>query len=265
MIPLLLTLTATPAAHAATHELDLGVGMAQLVRTDLLLSPRRYTGTLPAVGLRWRGRFEHTSHRVGIDLALGDLRSGPAWTYLSEGQPTEILPTDTTVVDLRSAHGWAVVDATWRVDVGGTVTGHLEQQYSVYAFLPVSNYLGVFTLAPWASAGVDLSQRQHLEVEGWVPVLAWIARSPYSVHDDEYLWHNRDTNAVAIIARYIGAGEPASFGTYQSAHLRTTWSLDLSRHLAVAVAGRVDAVHLVRPQPLFELQLGLSAGLRGSF
>lgn len=265
MIPLLLAILAPLSAHAGTHQVDLTGGVAPVVRTDLLLSPQRYTGAMPSVGLLWRADNERATHLAGFDLALGGLSSGPEWTFTMDGEPAVAGPTGSTLVDLRTAHGWSVVDSTWTVHVGGSFAGHLEQHYYPYGFSGVSTYLGVFTLAPWADASVDLSRRQHLAIDGWVPVLAWVARSPYSVHDDEYLWANRDTNVPAIIARYIAAGGLASPLSYQSGHLRATWSLDLSDHLAVLVAGRLDAVHLTEPFPMTELQLGATAGLRGSF
>lgn len=255
-------------ARAAEHDLDLVGGVAPVVRTDLLLSPLRYTGVMPAVGLMWTGTGERASTRVAVDLALGGLRSGPDWTWTRDdgsGETVETGPTGSTLVDLRVGHGRRVLDRTWSLEVGGSFTTHLEQHYYPYAFTSVSNYLGTLSLSPWVEASVDPGKRHHLAFEGWVPLLTWVARSPYAVHDDEYLWHNRDTNPLAIAARYIGAGQLSSPLNYQSAHLRTTWSIDLSKHLGLLVAGRLDAVHLTEPSPLAELQLGVNAGLRGSF
>jgi len=259
--------TAAPGvtAEAGSHDVDLVGGVAPVVRTDHLLSPLRYSGAMPAFGVLWTGEGERASNRVGLDLVLGGLRSGPDWTYTRDGETIEAGPTGTTLVDLRYAHGRRVVDGAWTVQVGGTFVTHLEQHYYPYGFTGVSNYLGTLTLSPWAEASVDLGKRQHFAVEAWVPLLAWVARSPYAVHDDEYLWHNRDTNPVFIAARYIGAGSLASPLSYQSGHLRATWSLDVSDHLAVLVAGRLDALHLTDPSPLTELQFGTNAGLRGSF
>jgi hypothetical protein len=258
-------LLASAAARAADHDIDLVDGVSPIVRTDLLLSPLRYTGALPAAGLLWTGVGERASNRVGLDLSLGGIRSGPDWTYRMDGETVEAGPTGTTLIDLRYAHGRKVIDKAWTLQLGGTFVTHLEQHTYPYGFTGVSNYLGTLTLSPWAEATVDVGKRQHISVEGWVPVLAWVARSPYSVHDDEYLWHNRDTNVLAIAARYIGAGEMASPLTYQSAHLRTTWSYDLSDHWGVLVAGRLDALHLTDPSPMVEVQLGVNAGIRGSF
>jgi hypothetical protein len=265
LLSLLIALLPGATAVAGDHEVDLVGGVAPVVRTDLLLSPLRYTGALPGFGVRWAATGARASNRVGLDLALGGLRSGPDWTWLSDGETVEAGPTGTTLIDLRYVHGRRVSDGAWTVQLGGTFTTHLEQHYYPYGFTGVSNYLGTLSLSPWIEASVDLGRRQHLELEGWVPLLTWVARSPYAVHDDEYLWHNRDTNPVLIAGRYIGAGELSSPLSYQSGHLRGTWSLDLSDHLAALVTGRLDAMHLTEPAPLAELQLGVHTGLRGSF
>lgn len=261
-------ITLSSSAQAAEHDVDLVGGVAPIVRTDLLLSPLRYTGVMPAVGLMWTGTGERASTRVALDLALGGMRSGPDWTWIRDdgsGETVETGPTGSTLVDLRVAHGRRVLDRAWTLEVGGSFTTHLEQHYYPYGFTGVANYLGTLSLSPWVEAGFEPGKRHHVSVEAWLPVLTWVARSPYAVHDDEYLWHTRDTNPLAVASRFIGAGEMSTPLSYQSVHLRTTWSIDLSEHLGLLVAGRLDAVHLTDPSPLAELQLGVNAGLRGSF
>ena len=82
--------------------------------------------------------------------------------------------------------------------------------------------------------------------------------------------------ALAITQKYDiqlkaeDANTHKAFGTlqtlnaYQAGHVRGTYSVGVSDHLALFARGRVDALHNSRPWSLTEWQAGLDLGIRGT-
>lgn len=262
---LAIALTDAARVEAATNQFDLTGGVAPTSRTDRLLSPLQYTGNLPSIQLGWSLRQPHALQSVSLGLQLGQLSSGMEYTYLQDGERREASPSPITVLDIRYAYGRRVGSGKWDIRVGATQYTHLEQFDWVFGFNGHGTYAGALELAPWVDARVSPGQRHHVELEAWVPLLTWVARSPYAIHDDQYLWHNRDTNPAAILVRYIGAGKLRTPMDYQAVHARGSWAIDLNQHFAVLVAAQLDLFSIPDPRPLAELQLTATAGVRGSF
>ncbi|MCO4744934.1 MAG: hypothetical protein KC912_09095 [Proteobacteria bacterium] len=261
----LLLLLLSPLASAADHELDLTVGVDHIQRQDELMSPRTYRGTGPAIAIGWTARGDRLTHKLNLGVELAKIRSQQAWEYTRDGDTRSTHPTNVTFADLQYAVGGQLGGERWSLDLGGTVAGHFEALPWDYGHYGGSGYVGAFEFAPWANLRLQLAKGHSLDVEGWTPAVTWLSRSPYALHDGEYIWHNRDANVPLVILRYIGDGRVVSPVRYAAGHLRLRYAIDLHPRWALLVSTRLDAYHAASPRPATQLQLGASAGLRGRF
>lgn len=253
-------------AGSTIHELEVSPTLAAVVRTDRLISPRAYTGVAPGAALAWNIRGPSAVNHFDLSVAIGDFRSGPDFDYQwSDGTENRTEASPATLVDIQYAHGRRLRGKGWTLHVGATSSNHVEDITHVIGFLGLKTYLGLFEFGPWAEARVDLHRRHALELEVWSPVITWVSRNDHSVHDGDYIWHNRDNNTVSTIVRYIGDGSVQSVNHYQAAHVRLGWTAQLNDRFSLLLHSRVDALHYSEPRSLVQLQFGAQAGLRGSF
>jgi hypothetical protein len=261
----MLLLALTLLASAADHELDAKAGATVVHRTDLVASPLPYTGVLPTITVGWAARGKNDVHRVAIAAALGSIQSGPAWDFRDRGDKHSAVPSPVTFADFRYAYGRRISGDGWRLNLGGTFHSDVEHMVYPYAVSGVSMYMGVFTVGPWADLRVDLADRHTLTLEAWTPVVAWVGRNPYGVHDAEYIWDNRAGTDMDAIVNYIGGGHLETVDRHQALHLRTSWSGQITDHFGFVGGIRADVLHLTHPRPTLEYRLGADLGVKGVF
>lgn len=261
----LLFALAPPALAESPHSVQAGAGITYLSQTDRMLSPRNYQGVVPQLGLAYAFRGERWMHLVGLDLAIGRYRSQPDFDFTWNGEDRRSAASTYTGVDIQYALGRRFEAGPWTVSVGGTSFNHASDMTMVNAILGTSHYLGAFELAPWASAELDIGERHHFEVQGWVPVAAWMGRNPYPIHNADYIYNTRSNKTALIIAEYLADGSLRTVNDYQATHLRVGWTTDLGEHWAVNARARLDWLHYAHPTPMVELRTGLDLALQGRF
>ncbi|MCB9697072.1 MAG: hypothetical protein H6738_09865 [Alphaproteobacteria bacterium] len=252
-------------ADSTTHEFEAAAGADLVTRTDWMFSPLPHDGIAPSVDLGWSPRGRRDANVVRLSFTPANIASGPSWSFTWDGETRETFPSSATMVDLQYAYGRRIDAGAWTVHVGATSANHFENVVDAFAINAVETYFGVFELAPRVEARWKLSDRHTIELEGWTPLLAWVARNPYPMHNGEHIWNTRDNQPVFIIFRYIGDGRLQTLDTYQAVHLRTGYALRLSNRFTALARVRVDGFHDKVPWPLAEWQAGLDLGLRGTF
>ncbi|MCB9678270.1 MAG: hypothetical protein H6737_24425 [Alphaproteobacteria bacterium] len=256
---------ALTALAGTSSEVDLSVGARAMSRTDLHLSPKRYTGVLPHVGLGWDRHGAHGVHAVDLGLSLGSFRSQPDFTFSRDGEDVTTGASATTMVDLQYALGHRFDGPSWSLYVGATNANHIEDLSYGYGFLGLKAYFGAFELGPWVEWRKPVGEHHTFEASAWVPVAAWISRNPYPVHNGEYIWNTRDNKPLKIIPRFIGDGSLRTVDVYQAGHLRARWRFDFAKHWSVALGGTVDVLRCSEPRTVVETLAGLDARISGRF
>ncbi len=258
-------LAAVAHAGQTTHEVELLGGAQHLIRNDKQISALPHTGTSPTFDLRWSPRAPRGAHVVAISFTPATTQSVEDWSFHSDGETLRSGPDGITMVDLQYAYGRKFEGNGWTVHLGGTLATHFEDVATDYGFLGLKTYLGVIGVGPWADLRVSVRDRHTFEAQAWTPVASWVSRNPYAVHDGDYIFRTRNPNVPLTIGRLLADGKPQAPNHYQAVHLRAGYAYGLFSHFDLVARARLDGLHLTRPQPLLEWQLGLDLGLRGSF
>lgn len=261
----LTTLLLVPAlAAGTTHEVELSAGASFVTRTDHMFSPLPHDGVAPTVDLGWSPRAERGAHVVRISFTQANLSSGPSWSFTWDGETRETFPSPASLADLQYGVGRRIDTGRWTLHVGGTSANHFENLVNGFAILGAESYFGVFELGPWVDARLAVNERHTVELEAWTPLLGWVARNPYPMHNAEHIWNTRSPNPLLTVARYLGDGQLQTLNSYQAVHLRAGYSVAASDTITLFARGRADGFHDTVPSPLAEWQLGLDLGLRGT-
>jgi hypothetical protein len=213
----------------------------------------------------WSARGDRDTNKVLVTLALGGIRSGPAYDFQWDEGTVTTDAAAVTALELQYAYGRQIHGPAWTLDLGGSIASHLEDIGWAYGFTGAAMYTGIFELAPWAHWRLEPGKRHAVELEGWLPLFAWMSRNPWAVHDDDYIWNNRDNNALLTIGRYIGDGSLYTWNRYQAAHGRVAYRLNLGDSWALVARARVDWFHHGKPDHIDQWTLGFGLGVRRRF
>lgn len=255
------------AASAQGGALSLSTGAHHIARQDLVLSPMVQRGwAFPNVTITYSHQDSRVRQaaRLGYDGYLIGNKDIYTFHELVNGKEATTAPTDYLFVDLAYEAQWTLPDSgATRVMVGGGLCGQLGSLNQGYTY-PSFGYTIFFGIGPSARVEHVLDERTKLHGEFSLPVLAWVARSPYAFNDDAFIEDQRSHKTVPTLGAFIADGGWASFGSFRRAMLRlgadrqygTRWTLGLEYGL--------EYVDISQPQRLisFRNSLDLTATYR---
>ncbi|MDF1564354.1 MAG: hypothetical protein P1V51_15010 [Deltaproteobacteria bacterium] len=264
---------AGPAAAAAAprraHTLSFGWSPRFMARHDEIFSPRTTRGA-SALGLTlghsWEG--PRLSHHTRVDFSMAQASTQPAYEYLMwpRGEVYTTTPTPFTFVRVDHA-------ALRRVELPGRLTLHLGgavdldfQQFDwVWHPFALGGYAGIFGLDARAELEADLGARHRLRLGLSTPLLAWVARSPYSVTDTQLIWNNRENDPFRTIFRYIAGGTLRTLNQHQALRMQVTYGYQVTPRLGLSLTAHGRVNHLTVPRPLLAQEWGLTLATRYAF
>ena len=260
----------SPSSEPGLDELGLAWTPRVILRRDQIGSPHTLVGpALGAAALRYDRTKAANAHRVDVDFAVATLRSQPDFEYLHwpDNETVSASGSPHTYVRLRYAYLRELPLARERLSLRLGPGVDFDVQAFDYLHPPASigGYHGIFALDLRAELELRPAKRHRLRVAAGLPVLSWVARSPYAINDDESIYANRDQNGLKTFFRYLGNGEVQSWGRLQAVRVDLRYDLELHEHLALTagVHGRVLANSV--PRPLLLQEYGASLGLTARF
>ena len=256
---LLLPTPKTSAQTPQTRQLDLSLGYGLLMRQDLIFSPFVHEGSSPLhIGLVYR-RDKRWQQTWSLRFAQTSAQHQPTFDYtLPYEEPGEVQHTAAhgfTFVDLNYTLGKRIAvreRSTW--SLGGAVSADLDALNYNHARISNFGYFMAFDVAVWGRWAYQPAPRHRIEAEAQVPLLAWAARSPYLINDDEFIENTASHRTLRTLGNFIGDGQLAAPDRYQRAALTLRYDFALSRRWHVGAIYRGDWMRYDRPVPLRSAQ-----------
>lgn len=257
-------LLASPTFAAPDSGLELRWGVAARLRDDEVFTEIPYRGVTPVHGgLALSIDGDRLVHRM--DLAFDHLaaRTGPDWqaTFgVTDAHPVTVGATPFTRVRLDYAVGGAVVDRErWALDVGGASLNRIDSTPYNLGWTSVFGYCGSFGVGPWARLRGEVAGARG-SVATTVPVVAWIARSPYAANDDPYIAANRSHEGVASFFGLMATGAPEAIVPTFAPRLDGALAVPVSERFDLVAHADVALVLDATPRALTDLSAALSVG-----
>jgi len=251
------------------HELQLGWAPRYHTRKDELYSPLWQQGlSAEGIALRYSWNGERSAHRAAIGVAKSQIKAGPTWGYNDwpTGETKTTWPVYITHIQVAYAylHKLPVPDVV-TLRLGGAVDVDLQNIDWLIAGYGFGSYFGSITLDIKAELTVPVAERHSLTLDVGLPLLAWIARSPYSIHDETTIYNNRDANDFKTAFRYIGAGRLESWNSFQSLRAALTWRWQISDPMGLALTLHSRLTAEQHPRPLLATETGLTVAANWQF
>lgn len=252
---LLVALMMYPAASlpAQQRSLTLRFGPGYNSRQDLIFSPFVHTDwSLVNGGLRYE--TQNRLHRW-VDLGFGSYSPilTPSYTY-GDGDQTNA--HSFLLANLTYALGKPISSRisarTWVL--GGFLENDIHATTYNYARVGNSGYFASIGLGMWARFSREIGQRNSIGATVQVPLLAWVARSPYLVNDDEYIENIYSHKGLNTFFAYLGDGELETLNAVRQLELHLNLSHSLSERWKIGAWYEFHLLHASKPLPLLQLR-----------
>ena len=256
-LPLLLAMLAFHLCLLSAQDsipkstLTLRLGPSHLTRQDLVFSPFIHRElSLLNVGIDYtrQGRMYHR-------LRLGFTQHSPMlvdpYTYSQHGEPGTAGPHVLNFIQLDYRLGARIHTgrgASWAL--GGVLTNHIQPMDYVYGRVSNFGYVASLGIGIFGEYDRQIGARGTLSASVQVPAVAWLARSPYLVNDDEYIENQSSHSDLRTLFELIGDGDVATWDKLQQADAEIAFQYGLGRSWAVGAGYGLSFLRAVEPRLL---------------
>lgn len=238
-----------------------GWGYQHLQHQDLIFSPlihRDGSIALGRVAVGW-GLAKRHLHEVGLRVSLFNPGPIAPYTFLLQGKETTAYNHGFTFVNLHYHFqfksltiGKVVFRPGFRSDNAIMAKSYNYGRSGSFGYFAALGIKG--TLLVQRNYSRWLNPQAQLEL----PLMAWVARSPYLANDDEFIENIRSNKGVNTFFSYLGDGSLQTWNRLQSVDLTLGNTFHLRRHRA-GIQYQVLLLHHNRPLNLVHLQQGITA------
>ena len=244
---------------------SLGLGGSRIDRQDQIFSPFVQSGTSATqLDLQWERAGSRWVQFAGIRYSGFSVSRFDAFHYTTKPDPEvkTTLPHGFTFVKLEYGLGrtWQTGRVTF---AGGGVLENAVQavnyQYGESSFF---GYFMSFSLSPRLGIARQAGQKGRFAAEISVPLLSWVARSPYLVNDDEFIENASSHSGLRTFAALAGDGklqfpdrlQQLNAGLGYSRQLGHRWTAGL--HYGFQFIRHTDPLTLLSYQHDLRIQIG---------
>lgn len=233
------------------NTLTFNIGPGYIARQDLIFSPFIHADfSLLNIGLDYtmeRNLFQQFSLRFGsFSPMITD-----SYEFSEFGEYQTAFPHSFNLIDFDYLVGRKI----YETDKNGLTVGGLfstDIQALNYVFGRISNF------GYYSAIGVGVFGRYRFDINdrGWftstlkIPLVVWLARSPYLVNDDEFIENISSHSGIKTFMEFVNDGWLASWNRIQTFDLDIKYTYVLNEKWHLGAAYQFDFIHSSRPRNL---------------
>lgn len=235
-----------------TNKIEVLWGVGNLQRQDINFSPfihKSWSFFNPGI------RYEHQGkqyHRVYARFGWYKSMIGKPFTYNSQlsdtWEPVETQPHNFNILDLNYALGfYAVKSDKSTLALGPQIRNLLNQGPYAYGETEIGAYNFSFGIDFWARYEHFISSKHMISAELSLPLLAWVAESPYLGQDGQYMMDSMPFSTFKIIGNYISRGKIESWNDFQRVDLQLGYAYTVNDRWNLLAEYKLNVSHSATP------------------
>lgn len=243
----------------AGNKFDLQYGIHIFARQDQLFSPMIYHDASPVnLSLGYSNKKEQRLHFAEAAFTYYNAAWHDQYNYqtgFDSIKTQTTLPSGFTVVTVRYAYlrDLNVVSfGSWWI--GGITDNEINSIDNEYGPSATFGYFAHFSIAPIVNWQYQLADRHVFHASSWLPLVSWIARSPYAIQNEEYMINNQNHNGFKTFWNYLGDGNLHLINRYQQFNLNCDYQYSISGHWNIGAEYRFEFFHDSKPEPVISYQ-----------
>jgi hypothetical protein len=248
------------------NNLSLSWGPGYTARQDLIFSPFIHMDlSFVNLGLD----YSHES-RLFQKVHLGFAGFNPVmvtdqYQFTIYGEIEEAYPHNFTIVNIDYLIGKKIRErGKSNLTAGALFTTDIHAMNYVFGRISSFGYYAAFGLGLFGQEEVTIKEKSSFSATLKLPLLAWMARSPYLVNDDEYIENTSSHSGLRIFTAFVADGELVTWNRMQTFDLEVKYAYRLLDRWEVGTAYVLEFIHSSRSRNLLSYRnsLNFSANFR---
>lgn len=255
---ILLLCSVLPAQELKKKEWSISLGAGQLSRQHLVFSPFLHQDiSFLNLGLSYSRQADfYQQYRLTVANFSSMVAEPFIFREYDEVQTAN--PHSFTFVNLDYILGKALKRGqTSGFTVGGLFSAKIQANNYVYGRFSNFGYFSTFGLGVFGKYDYMPGMRNKFSFTARVPLVSWLAQSPYLVNDDEYIENTYSHSGITTFFNFIADGEAATWNRLQYLDLEARYQYRLSDRWALGAAYTFEFIHSSEPRPLWSFRNGL--------
>lgn len=241
---------------AQKNTLRVGLGFSRIDRQDQIFSPLVHSGgSVQQIDLHWQ-RTGRLLQFAGISYG-GFAASRFASFDYTQKPDTDIkttLPHTFNMVELTYGLGKQWQSGAFTLSAGGALENTVQAMYYQYGQAAFLGYFAAFSVSPWLNVSLPAGNAGAVQAGLSVPLVSWIARSPYLVNDDEFIENISAHGGVAIFGNFIEDGSLQFPDKMQKVTAQLSFTRALGKKWTAGVRYRCQFIRQTDPLTLLSYQ-----------
>lgn len=256
MLPLFMVVH---AQEEKNNQLSLYIGPASIARQDLIFSPFIHQGLSPLVGVLKYEKNKKIHQYVRLDYSGFSAGLETPYDYIYNGGVDTAYQHSFTFVALRYGNGRYLGKSDHpRSMIGGAINLDVQAMNYQYGRSSYFGYFSTIGLHAWYKYTILDTEKSRLTGRIEMPLVSWLARSPYLINDDEFIENTFSHNGFSTFFAFLGDGHIATWGELHRADIELEYQYKLSEKFSLGAAWRLAFIHAGKPVDLFSYQHSLN-------
>lgn len=265
-IATLLALAIVCQFATAQNTLELTYGFRHYQRQDLTFSPLIFKGLAPLnLGLDYQKSGEKSQTSIGLNLAGFASRSVAAFDYTkwNESEPLTSLPSNFWLIDLGASHLRRVCGAAERTAwyAGLSLDVQLGALFYDFGEYGAFGYTTIGSLSPTVEGNWNFGEKNSLQFSAKLPLLNWLARSPYAINDDDFIERQSSHRGLKTLLRLSADGHLASLDQAQAGSFSAKFQRKIAEKWIASLGYDFALLRSQDPHPLTAIENGVVVGI----
>lgn len=231
--------------------LTLNFGPSYLARQDLIFSPMIHKNlSFLNVGIDYarEGKiFQKASLRYGN---FNPEVSAP-YDFTIHGASHTAYPHSFNFIDVDYLIGKRLKESQKSIiTFGGLFFMDVQAMNYVYGRVSSFGYYSTFGLGVFGKYRYTISKKSNLTTTLQLPLMAWLARSPYLVNDDEFIENTYSHSGFKTFMSFIGDGKLVTWNRLQTFDFDIKYTYALNEKWVLGVTYLIEFIHSSQPRNL---------------
>lgn len=246
---ILISISTHSNAQDFKNSLQLQIGVGNIARQDLVFSPFIHKDLSPInVSIRYQ-REKKYFQNANLRFALLSPSYKNSYSFIDDGEIKTTSPHFFTIVDLDYWFGKSIKETEKSsTKVGIAVNADIQALNYAYGRIGSFGYYSSFGVGAFIHHIHKFNDKNSLIGYVSLPVINWLARSPYLVNDDEFIENTSSHSGLKTFFAFIGDGKFATLNQLQIFDFSANYTYKLNKRWDLGVGYLFEFVHSSKPR-----------------
>lgn len=233
------------------NSITLDFGLGQNTRQDLIFSPFVHNDFSLLIGAIEYSRTGKYFQQVKIGMATFNPMLRESYNYSEHDKVKTASPHYFLYFDLDYLFGRNLKEkGKTDLTVGGMFNTNTESLNYVYGRIGSFGYFSTLNLGAFGKLDYSFSEKNGISFLLKLPFVAWLARSPYLVNDDEFIENISSHSGTKTFLAFLKDGKLATWNSVQQVDAEVKYRFNLNPKWGIGIAGTYEFLHASQPRPL---------------